>query len=394
MNGWATPASRRQFLARSAQLGALLGLSVPILGACGDKATTSRKVTKPIADGLDPEPGPLRIVNYSDYVNPDVVAEFEQRYGVTVEISTIQSDAEMVTKLASGSLKVDLNHSMANTSIGRLIDGGLVQPLNKSYIPNAANIISTFNDPFYDPGATYSLPYTWFGTGIAYRADRIDPATVEAQGWDTIWKATDFKGEVSVLDDEREALVMAMLRAGVTDVNTTDQKLIDAALADLRELIDLVNVKVNIEAYKDIPAGVTSIAHTWSADMVGGAISYLPEGVGADVLGFWHPPAGSYVISNDSMGVMADAEHPVLAHLYINHLLDTTVAETNFSWTGYLPALTALDADYIINQGYVPENLRNCVPTQEEIDNALLYKPLSPEGDAKYEAAWSAFTAG
>lgn len=387
--------SRRQFLARSAQLGVLLGAGVPLLNACGgDSGSSKGKKTDPIADGLEPEKGPLRIINYADYVNPDVIADFEKEYGVKVEISTIDTDTEAVTKLASGALKVDVHHSMASTSIGRLIEGGLIQPLNRSYLTNRGNVLSAFDDPWYDPGATYSVPYTFFGTGIGYRADRIDPAEVEAQGWDTIWNATAFKGQVSVLDDEREAFTMAMLRKGITDINTTDTTIIDQALADVMELIDLVNVKVNIEAYKDIPEGTTSIAHTWSADLIAGAASYLPEGTTSDVLGFWHPPSEQYVVSNDSMGVLADAENPVLAHLYINYLLDNDVSEKNFSWVGYLPALTKLDADYVIGAGYVPENLRSCVPTNDDITKGLKFKALTAEGDALYEAAWSKFTAG
>jgi spermidine/putrescine transport system substrate-binding protein len=387
--------SRRQFLARSAQLGVLLGAGVPLLNACGgDSGSAKGKKTDPIADGLEPEKGPLRIINYADYVNPDVIADFENEYGVKVEISTIDTDTEAVTKLASGALKVDVHHSMASTSIGRLIEGGLIQPLNRSYLTNRGNVLSAFDDPWYDPGAIYSVPYTFFGTGIGYRADRIDPAEVEAQGWDTIWNATAFKGQVSVLDDEREAFTMAMLRKGITDINTTDTTIIDQALADVMELIDLVNVKVNIEAYKDIPEGTTSIAHTWSADLIAGAASYLPEGTTSDVLGFWHPPSEQYVVSNDSMGVLADAENPVLAHLYINYLLDNDVSEKNFSWVGYLPALTKLDADYVIGAGYVPENLRSCVPTNDDITKGLKFKALTAEGDALYEAAWSKFTAG
>jgi len=373
----------------------LLGAGIPLLNACGsDDAASGSQRTEPIADGLEPEKGPLRIINYADYVNPDVVADFENKYGVKVEISTIDTDTEAVAKLASGALKVDVHHSMSSTSIGNLIQGGLIQPLNGTYFTNRGNVLAAFDDPWYDPGAVYSVPYTFFGTGIGYRADRIDPAEVEAQGWDTVWNATAFKGQVSILDDEREAFTMAMLRAGVTDINTLDQAIIDQALADVIELIDLVNVKVNIEGYKDIPEGTTTIAHTWSADLIAGAASYLPEGTSTDVLGFWHPPSEQYVVNNDSMGVLANAENPVLAHLYIDYLLDNAVAEKNFSWVGYLPALTKLDADFVIGAGYVPENLRSCVPTNDDIGNGLKFKALGPEGDAQYEAAWSKFTAG
>ncbi|TPW15348.1 MAG: spermidine/putrescine-binding periplasmic protein [Acidimicrobiaceae bacterium] len=386
--------SRRQFLAHSAQLGVLLGAGIPLLGACGAKESGTGAKRDSIADGLQPEKGPLRIINYADYVYADVVADFEKKYGVKVEITTIDTDSEAVAKLASGAVKVDLHHSMNNTTIGNLILGGLLQPLNKTYLANFSNVLPAFSDPWYDPGAVYSVPYTFFGTGIGFRADRLDPALVDQQGWDAIWEATEFKGQVSVLDDEREALAMAMLRRGVTDINTTDTAVVDLALADLVELIDLVNVKVNIEAYKDIPEGTTKVAQTWSADLIAGAAGYLPEGETSDVLGFWHPPSAEYIVTNDSMGVLADAENPVLAHLYLDFLLDNQVSEKNFSWNGYLPALTKLDADYVIAQGYVPENLRNCVPTNDDIAKGLKYRPLGPEGQALYEEAWSKFTAG
>jgi spermidine/putrescine transport system substrate-binding protein len=323
-----------------------------------------------------------------------VVADFEREYGVKVEIATFDSDSEFVAKIASGALKVDLAHSMATNSIGRLIAGGLIRPLNQTYLTNRGNVLPAFDDPWYDKGGRYSVPYTFFGTGIAYRRDRIDPAELDAQGWDAIWNATDFKGQVSVIDDYREVPAMAMLRRGITDINTVDPELIDQALADMVELIDRVNVKVNIEGYKDIPEGITTIAQTWSADPINSVLAYLPEGVSPDVIGFWHPPSEQYVVTNDSMGVLTAAESPVLAHLYINYLIDNAVAEKNFGWTGYLPALTKLDANYVIDQGYVPDHLRNAVPTNDDIAKGLRFEPLTLEGDALYEAAWSTFTSG
>jgi spermidine/putrescine transport system substrate-binding protein len=387
--------SRRDFLARSVQLGALLGVGVPLLHAWGSGGGSSVKpVTKAIADGLKPEAGPLRIFNYDAYVNPDVVKAFEDKYGVKTEITTFTTDTEALTKLATKAVKADVHHSMSNNSIDRLINGGIVQPLNKTYLTNLGNINSKFVDPWYDKGGTYSVPYTFFGTGIGYRADRLDPAQVEADGWDTLWKATKFKGQVSVLDDNREALSMAMLRKGLTDVNTVDQKVIDQALADLTELISLVNVKVNIDAYKNLPEGTASVAHTWSSDLINAANGYLPTGVGPEVLGFWHPPAGKYMVTNDSMGVVAGCEHPVLAHLYLNFLLDNDNAEQNFTFVGYLPALQKFTSDYVVGKGLVPANLANCIPTQDEIDKGLYMKPLGAAGDAVWDAAWSKFTAG
>jgi spermidine/putrescine transport system substrate-binding protein len=385
-------ATRRQFIGNSARLAFALSAGVPLLQACGgDKSEGS---TNPIKDGLEPEKGPLRIINYADYVNPDVIADFEKLYGVKVEVTTINSGAEMTAKIVDPNIKIDISHSMSATSLGRYVAGGLVMPLNKSYIANVKNILPAFNDPWYDKGAVYSMPYTFFGTGIGFRSDRIDVAEVEAQGWDTIWNATKFKGQVSILDDEREAFAMAMLRRGITDINTTDPELLDQALADILELIDLVNVKVNIEGYKDIPEGATTIAQTWSADLISGAYSYLPEGTDSSVLGFWHPPTEQYAVGNDMLGVMSNAQSPVLAHHYLDYILDNDVSEKNFSWVGYLPALTKLDANYVIGAGYVPEHLRNCVPTNDDITKGLQFRDLGIDGDLLYEETWSKFRAG
>ena len=395
--------SRRQFLARSAQLGVLLGAGIPILQACGgdgdggsssapDSGSEADGVPA-IADALSPEKGPLRLFNYPDYVNPEVVAGFEAKYGVKVEITTFDTDTESIQKLASGAVKVDVQHSVSATTINKLIQGGLVQQLNRSYLTNFANIQDAFLDPFYDKGAKYSVPYTLFTTGIGYRADRVDAAEVAERGWDMIWNG-DYKGEISILDDSRESLFLAMMRSGNYDSNTTDRSVIEKAGADLAELIDLVNIKINIEGYTDIPEGATTIAHTWNADLIGGALNFLPDGTGPEVLGYWYPADNIGPLGNDCMCVMANAQSPVLAHLYLDYLMDLQVAELNFTWNAYLPALKGLDADYLIGKGYVPENLRNAVLTTEQINKGLRYLPLAPDDELIWDDVWSKFTAG
>ena len=62
------------------------------------------------------------------------------------------------------------------STLYKLIDSGLIQPLNKSYLTNIGNVVAALRDPYYDKGGVYTVPYTVFGTGIGYRADRVDPA--------------------------------------------------------------------------------------------------------------------------------------------------------------------------------------------------------------------------
>lgn len=386
--------SRRRFIGQSIGFGAMLGAGLPILSACGGGSDSGDgPVSEGIGDGLEPEAGPLRLFNYPDYVSPDLIQKFQDTYGVEVEITTFDVDAEAISKLASGAVEIDVHHSCSPSTVGRLIEGGLLQPINASYLTNRSNVLASFDDPWYDPGSKYTIPYTVYSSGIGYRADLIDPAEVAERGWEMFWDAR-FKGVTSILDDYREGIALALLRRGITDVNTTDTALIDAALADLQQLVDLVNVKVNITGYTDVPEGATHLAHTWSGDMLAGAANYLPEGTDASVLGWWYPEDGNGVVGNDCMAITANAKNPVLAHLYIDFLLDAANAEENWYWNGYLPPIKGLDAAYLVGQGLTPPNLQAAVLSDDVIGRGLRFEPLPLEADRAWESAWSRFTAG
>jgi spermidine/putrescine transport system substrate-binding protein len=360
---------------------------IPLLQACGDSTSNSRKNTKTIADGLKPEAGPLRIFNYDSYVAPDVITAFEDKYGVKTEITTFTTDDEAITKLASGAIKADLHHSASTSTLFKLVESGLIQPLNKSYLTNFDNIAASLRDPYYDKGSTYTVPYTVFGTGIGYRADRVDAASVS---WDTLWD-TKYQGMASILDDVREGLGMAMLRKGHTDVNTGDETIIKQAGDDLAELTNSMHIKVEIEGYHTVPEGVTTVAHTWSGDMINGQYN-LPAGTEVTVLGYWQPDPA--VINNDVMCILSSAANPVLSHLYLNFLLDKTNAQTNFGYVGYQPAIEGIGAQELIDAGLVPENLRTCVMTNEQITKGYRFLQLSTDVEALWDDAWSKFRAG
>ena len=191
--------TRRQVLGGSARVGLALAVGLPMLQACGDSGGSSKKVTKTIADGLKPEAGPLRVHNYDSYVSPDVISVFEAKYGVKVDITTFTTDDEAITKLASGAVDADLHHSAATDTLYKLVDSGLIQPLNKTYLANIGNVAASLRDPYYDKGSVYTVPYTLFGTGIGFRADKVDAASVS---WDTLWNP-EYKGVASILDSYR-----------------------------------------------------------------------------------------------------------------------------------------------------------------------------------------------
>ena len=184
--------SRRQFLTRAALL-AVGAPALPILldacskGGNSTSAPSSLKIASPqnpvtwdipadntpIADGLTPEQGAtLQLYSYADYVAPDAVKSFEEKYKTTVQVSTFNDTDEAITKIRGGNVDYDI-YFPSYDQISRLVNGGLLKPLNHSYIPNIKNVWPVFTNPWYDQEWRFTVPYTVYTTGLGWRADQV-----------------------------------------------------------------------------------------------------------------------------------------------------------------------------------------------------------------------------
>ena len=383
--------------------GIIIGPS--ILAACGGTtATTSTGliigtpdlpvtlplVGEPIADGLANEGGTIEILNWADYTNPEVIADFEKAFGVTVKQSIYDNEGAAIAKLRNGTLKPDLIIGMTDTALARLMAAELIQPLNHSYIPNKSNLITGLQNPYYDLGAQYTMAQFIYGNGIGYRRDRIDPSEIASQGNDAMWNSA-YSGKLGVTDSARDIISLALFQAGITDVNTGDADILAAAQENLIRLRTNTSPKVDVLSYQEIPAGNRDIAYIWSGDILL-APFYLPEGTSADVLGFWYPE--ETITANDFLCIPKASAKPVAAHQFINYLLDNDVAAKNQSYVGYQPALTNVSAEALINAGAIPETLVDAVIDDAKYQAGKRIVSLTPEVDALWNNVWTTFTAG
>ncbi len=344
----------------------------------------------PIADGLPPETGgELKILNYNQYMAPSVMKDFGEKHGVDVQVTPFSNYDEMLSKISAPGANFDMVFPDPSV-LSRMVFSDLIQPFNKSYIPNITNTWPEYQDPWYDQKAQYTAPYTVYTTGIGYRADRgVDPSA----GYQMLWNP-DYAGKVSVLDDARESLAMAMLAWGITtDINTGNTEYINAAKDKLIELINLVNVKTGVSGYAKIPEGVFSVGQCWSGDMMAGQY-YLPEGETAEILGYWVPESSAdRVTTNDCMCIPKSSEKPVLAHMMINALLDNDISLQNLSWNGYQPPLTKLSPQFLIDEGFIPENLTNAVVLPADFKDGLAFYEVTPAIENQWLAAFQEFLA-
>ena len=91
----------------------------------------------------------------------------------------------------------------------------------------------------------------------------------------------------------------------------------------------------------------------WSGDIIN-AQSYLPEGTGPEILRYWFPADGKGMVDNDMLVTLRGGKNPVLAHLFINHMLDTEVAKENFSAIGYQPPQNSITPDSLVTEEFIP----------------------------------------
>ncbi|MDQ3865655.1 MAG: extracellular solute-binding protein [Actinomycetota bacterium] len=416
--------TRRAFLVRTAGAASVLSGAGGLLSACAsstesgettgtsgepvgpgglplarpDKRVTMPLWEDPIESGLEPESGgTFTVFNYPDYLYKKHLRDFGKKYGVDVQYTAFQNISSGIQRLASGAVEPDVME-MTPDNLTRAVAGKLVKPLNLDYIPNLKkNVWPQLVSPFYDVGSRYTIPYTCYATGIAWRTDKIkeDIAGMN-QPWDIFWQAGAYKGKVGLLSEERETIGMALLRKGHLDINTEDPRLIDQAVADLKELYGICNVKVDDIQYQAIPEGTSWLHQAWSGDMIAGYIYYLPKGTPASALGYWKDARGKYPVQNDCWSICATTKKPVLAHLWLNYILDNGVAYSNFvDFNGYQPPLNEIDPDTLIRKGVVPRQLANSVLTNDDLGpDSLQYGTLTAGGQRLWQDGYSDFLAG
>ncbi len=413
------PSTRRTFIKRASAAAAAVA-APGLLAACGSTTPSGGSTTgaaanlgpgglplarldhpvtlpiypdnKAIASGLKPEAGPLQFYNWQQYINPDVVKAFEKKYGVKVQISTFDTIDEAIAKLASGDVQYDV-FVPEPVFMERLVVGKILQPLNLSYIPNLQkNVWPAFTNPWYDQGSRYSVPYTVYTTGIGWRADKLpgfNPAT-SSDPWSSLWtNGPKISGKVGLLDDQHEGLAMGLLHNGVTDLNTENAAQLTAAQKSLSQLVSSANLKFDTNEYQHLADGSLWLHQAWSGDMAA-TPSYAPKGTPASVFRYWWPADGRGPINNDSVGIVRGGKNPVLAHLFLNHILDVDQVFLNFEFNFYQQPINAMTPESLVKRQLIPSNLRTTIIRESQFKNGYVQGPLSQRGEILWQNAWAA----
>jgi spermidine/putrescine transport system substrate-binding protein len=395
--------SRRQALGRGLAAAVLAGGGATLLDACAgylvgpnniplprpnNPVTWPTAGNKPIASGLPIETGAtLQVYNWVAYVNQACVNAFAKKYKCKVEVTTFNTMNEALAKLRSG-LKFDVLMGATIDVLGDLIESKLIQPLNHSYIPNITQAWPDFQNPYYDQHWQYTVPYTIYTTGIAWRKDLVHENPYAMRNpWREMFFQPKYKGKIAILDDYREGISLGLMMNGIYNLNTTSSGQINLSLKTLLDLANEVSLQIDNNDYSEVPDGQTWIHHAWSGDMAAAA-SYMPKGVPVDVVGYWFPKDGKGPIANDTNTVLRSASNPVLAHLFLNYLLDEPVAVENISWNGYMQPLTAVTPELLVKEQILPPSLMSTAVVPNDFRRGVGELQLPVDADALWQQAW------
>ena len=344
-----------------AALGALLVLSG--LTGCG---SSSEPAVDPVEKyGSDT----LKLCTWGEYLGENVISDFEEQFGVNVIIEYFDSNEMMYTKLQGGDSYDVLIPS--DYMIQRLIAEDMLQPIDKSLIPNMEVLTDGVKNLAFDPENEYSVPYFWGTVGLVYNTQNVPAELIEEQGWN-ILKNTDYAGDIYMYDSERDSFMVALKALGYS-MNTENDEEIDEAYQWLLELNDTMDpAYVTDEVIDNMMNGTKDIAVVYSGD----AAVVLDENPDMD---FYMPEEGTNVWC-DSMVIPSNAQNPLLAHEFINFMLSYDAAYDNTITVGYASTNDEVlhdvaENEYAENSAYLPRE--NYEKDEVFVDNEVMRQKLS-----------------
>lgn len=327
----------------------------------------------------------LSVYNWADYIDEQILADYEEEYGVEIIYDTYASNEDLLAKLQAGAEGYDVIFP-SDYMVSIMIDLGLLAEIDLDQIPNVANVDPQFMDAPFDPGNQHCVPYQWGTTGIGYRAGNAffeeNPPTSWAFLFDPEMLAQ-YEGEgINVLNDPRELPAAAAIYLGL-DPNTTDPDELDQILETILAAKPYWKT-FNSEDYPSsllVPDEVV-LSHGWSGGVAQAYYETYDEEA-EDGNWYYSIPEEGAVKWLDNICVTASSERYDTAVHFINYLLDAQVGATITNYTYYgSPNLAANEfiLDEILEDPsiYPPDDVQEKLIWLTEVDDdaALLYDEL------------------
>jgi putrescine transport system substrate-binding protein len=269
----------------------------------------------------------LNIYNWSDYIAPDTIKNFEKETGIKVRYDNYDNNEILQAKLVAGKSGYDIvvpSAHFAKTQIA----GGLFQKLDRAQLTNWGNLDTALLAKLaqVDPGNEHLVTWMWGYVTVGINTGKVKAALgsmpMPANPWDLIFKpeyASKLKGcGVNMLDSASEVLPVAMIYAGKEPYskNAADYQAAAAVLKAARPNITRFSSSGFIN---DLAAGQLCVVMGYSGDINIARQRAIDNKTGQDIQALI--PATGATMFFDTMAIPKDAKNVKNAHLFINYIL-------------------------------------------------------------------------
>jgi len=269
----------------------------------------------------------VRVYNWSDYIDEDLLTKFEEETGLELVYDVFDSNEVLETKMLAGASGYDVVVP-SGTFLQRQIQAGAFQKLDKSKMPNIANmwdVIEARTDQ-YDPGNEYSINYMWGTTGIGVNVGKVTELLGEDAPIGSL--ALVFEPEnmeklaecgVHFLDAPAEMIPAALKYLG-EDPDSHDPDVIaktEPVLMAVRPYVEKFHSSEYINALAN---GEICVAFGWSGDILQARDRAAEADNGVEIA--YNAPSEGALMWFDQMAIPADAPNPEGAHVFLNFIMD------------------------------------------------------------------------
>lgn len=369
-----TRVNRRGFLATSG----LLGTSA-FLAACTTGGAPSAGAGASAAPGGTATEGALYMYNWADYVDPENIETFKERFGVTeFTYDTFASNDELLTKLQGGATGLYDVGAPTAEFVPAMVEQGFIQKIDWSKVPNQRYINEQFKGLWWDPNDEYQLPKDWGTTGIAVRTKVVQE---DVSSWKKFFEvAPKYSGRIVIVDSPGDVFV-APLKALGYSLNSVDPKELEEARKLLLDLAPHV-LALDSDTYdQKLRTEEAVLGLTWT----GGVADLRDEEETKDTK--YIIPSDGTLYWMDTWVIFADPPHPEAAHAFLNFIHEPDIQAKETVTNRY--ATPNDEAKKL-----VPEEILNdptvFVP-QEVFDSGLLEGAQDTSTDPLRIEIWEAF---
>ncbi|HOS98050.1 MAG TPA: extracellular solute-binding protein [Deltaproteobacteria bacterium] len=270
------------------------------------------------------------VFNWTDYIDPDVIKQFEKETGIRVRYSTYDSNEALFAKLKI--VKKDGYDVVFPSTyfVERMRKLNMLKPMDKTKLTNLKHINPALLNKPYDPDNTYSIPYMWGSSAIGINVRSVKEKDITS--WNDLWNPR-YKGKVLLMDDVREVFAMTLRSLGYSG-NDRDEAHIRKAYEKLLKLKPSVKVFNSDSPRQPFLNNEVVIGQIWGGEV------YQANQENPDIR-LVYPKEGA-VFWADSMAIPASVRNIDAAYRFIDFLCRPDVAKKNCEFIGYATAnLTA-----------------------------------------------------